>query len=177
MKSNCNIKFWRLTMNLKAIYCDIPRILETLENTTYEIKNFFKPKTNQFEFYYHIDEDFDEIADLLEIYEVLDNEFSEFLGVKRKVLNIIYNNCRNPAFGHLDFAVNMLDDFSVLLEAKIKLLDNFTADNQNEYNEIYLKYKNSMMDTDKEFHLNIFKPMHDVFTPQRVYEIMKECKW
>ena len=34
-----------------------------------------------------------------------------------------------------------------------------------------------MKKIDKEFHLNIYKPMHNVFTPQKVYEIMKECKW
>ena len=167
-------------MNIETINYDIDffnKILEMIKNSTYKIKNFFRPKNNQFEFYYLLDREFDKIADSLELYDVLYNEFSEFLGVKRKVLNIVYNNCKNPSFGHCDFAIKILEEFNKLLASKINLLSNFTSHEEEKYNEIYLKYKVSMKEIDKEFHLNIYKPMHNVFTPQKVYEIMEECKW
>ena len=73
-------------MNIETINYDIDfvnKILEMIKNSTYKIKNFFRPKNNQFEFYYLLDSEFDKIADSLELYDVLYNEFCEFLEFKR----------------------------------------------------------------------------------------------
>lgn len=163
-------------MNLESYDYDtefINNILEKIKNSVITIKNFIHPKKNVFEFYFKILNELNDISNMLKEYKILNYELKSFLRIKNKILNIVYNNCKDSSFGHCNFAIVLLEKFNELLNNKLYLLHDFTDDNLEEYNNYYKNYHDEMRNLDKIFYLDIFKPINDFFNEDNVYQIMK----
>lgn len=147
-----------ITNNLTVEYNEeiISKIEEMIKKGLNKLKSFANSmKTNNLEFYYEMDERFNNIAKKLEKYEFLNDEFEYFLSVSSKILYIIRKNCKDHTFGHCDYALKLFDFIIEILESKQELIKNYSENELNNYERAQKDFEDRYWEYQKEFYLNI----------------------
>ncbi|MBR0271669.1 MAG: hypothetical protein IJQ68_06745 [Methanobrevibacter sp.] len=156
----------------------IMKIMEIINIIINKIKNLIFPESkDNFEFYYQLNDEFDKISFNLKSDEILYNEYVEFLEIKDHVLYIVYHNCEDNAFGHLDFAIDLLTSFNELLSLKIDLIHDFSQKKLESYNLSHNTYKKRIWQINKYFYTNIYDDSNLDISDEEMYSLMKQIKW
>jgi hypothetical protein len=132
-------------------------------------------KTNNLEFYYEIDERFNNIAKKLEKYEFLNDEFEYFLSVSSKILYIIRKNCKDYTFGHCDYALKLFDFIIEILESKQELIKNYSENELNNYERAQKDFEDRYWEYQKEFYLNIHESDGEL-SEKEIYNIHEKLR-
>lgn len=111
----------------------------------------------------------------LENYEIFNEELNYFLSISDKILYIIYQNCKDPSFGHCDFALELFDFFIEMWNAKIKLINNFSKKEFENYEEFKNNFKIRYGSYRHEFYLEIHISNNE-FSEEEMYEIHESLR-
>lgn len=145
----------------------ISRINEILEDGWQELKSFVKSKiTSKFEIYRDLDQKFEDITKNIRNLKFFQNEFNYLLFVRSKILYIIYQNCKDTSFGHVDFALDLFDFFVEIWDAKL----NFESKDQ--YDSLQKEFKQKQFKFKREFYWNIYQYSDD-FNENDMYEFAR----
>jgi hypothetical protein len=154
----------------------ITKIKEMIEKGLRKLKSFVKSnKKSDLKFYYDIDERFNRIANTLEQFDFLSNEFDYFLSISNNILYIIFKNCTDPTFGHYDYALELFDFFKEIWDAKLKLIDNYDETSLKEYEESQEDFRDRSWKYQQEFYLNIHESSGE-FTGKEIYSIHEKLR-
>lgn len=153
----------------------LSKIKEIIKESFEKLKSFVKHDKSNFKIYYELDGKFNEIALKLEKYELLNEQLDYFLSISDKILYIIYQNCKDPSFGHCDFALELFDFFIEMWNAKIKLINNFSKKELENYKEFINDFKSKYGSYRHEFYLEIYKSEND-FSEKEMYDIHKSLR-
>ena len=150
----------------------ISKIKEIIDEGCQNLKSFVNSEKYEFDIYQDLDNKFDDIANNLRDFDYFQFEFKYFLFIKNKILYIVYRNCRDNSFGYCDFALELLDFFIEIWEAKINLNSNLSEDQyislQNEFKKRYHEYR-------REYYWNIYEYSED-FNEKEMYEFAKRLE-
>lgn len=154
----------------------ISKIKEIIKEGFEKLKTLIKTKNkSDFDIYYELDENFNDIALKLEKYEILHEELDYFLLTSDKILYIVYKNCENNSFGHYKFALNLFDFFIEIWDAKLKLLTNFSTSEIEKHEKLKEEFNKKYFEFNKKFHSEIYEP-EDTYREKKIYSIMKSMR-
>ena len=151
--------------NIPIVYN--PEVLDNIKEMIKEgldkLNSFVKTKINEkniktpnFEFYNELDLKFDEISFKLKELKLCD-EFNYFLSISDYILYIVHQNSIDSAFGHCNFALELLDFFTELFKTM-----------QKNFKERYWDYRYI-------FYSDIYQSSGS-FTDEEMYEIHKSLR-
>ena len=146
-----------------------------LKESEEQLKTIINSNNPNFDIFFELDNRFNEIALMLEKCEVLQDELDYFLGTSDKILYIIYKNCKNNLFGHYDFALELFDLFIEIWNAKIRLINHFSKEELEKYEEFKNNFKSRYEDYRHEFYLEIYESGNE-FSKKEMYEIHKSLR-
>lgn len=153
----------------------ISNIKEMIKEGLERLKNFINQDKNGFEIYHELDKKFNEIALKLEKYEYLNDQLDYFISISDKILYIIHQNCKDSSFGHCDFALELFDLFMEIWNAKIKLINNFSKNELEKYEESENSFKIRYGNYRHEFYLKIYKSNNE-FSEDEMYQIHESLR-
>ena len=154
----------------------LTKIKEMITEGFEKLKTLLKSKSkSDFEIYYELDKNFNNIALKLEKYEILHEELDYFLLTSDKILYIVYKNCENNSFGHYEFALDLFDFFIDIWNAKLDLLNNFSTSEIENHEKIKEEFDKKYFEFNKKFHTAIYEPS-DSYCEKEIYKIMKSMR-
>ena len=148
----------------------ISRIKEMIEEGWQELKAFVKSKkSSKFEIYRDLDQKFEDIAKNIRNLKFFQNEFNYLLFVRSKILYIIYQNCIDVSFGHIDFALDLFDFFVEIWDSKLN------CKSKDQYDSLQKEFKQKQFKFKREFYWNIYQYSDD-FNENEMYEFAKSLR-
>lgn len=153
----------------------LTKIKEMIKEGFEKIKSFVNKKSSKFKVYYELREKFNMIANKLRDCEYFINEFAYFRFIKRKILHILYQNCEDESYGHCDFALELLDFFMEIWDARIKFNKEFSKEELNQYKAQQNSFKKRCHKYRREFYCDIYKPDGE-FSEIEIYEIHESLR-
>lgn len=153
----------------------ISKLKKMIKEGIEKLKSIINIKSSKFDGYYELEEKFNNIANILEKYEIFNDDLTYFLLITDEILYIIYKNCENSSFGHCDFALELFDLFLEIWNAKLKLIKNFSDEELENYEEFKSEFKKIYHEFRREFYWNIYEYSED-FDEKEMYEFAKSLK-
>lgn len=152
------------------------KIKEIIKNGFEKLKIAVQSRFNSdFKIYYELDGKFNEIALMLEKYEILHEELDYFLLISDKILYIIKKNCENNSFGHYDFTLDLFDFFMEIWDAKLYLLNNYSTSELENHQNLKEDFNKKYFEFNKKFHREIFQPDEN-YSEREIYNVMKSMR-
>lgn len=154
----------------------VTKIKKIIKEGFEKLKTLIKSKNKaDFDIYHELDNNFNEIILQLENNEIFNEELDYFLLITDQILYIVYENCKSNDFGHCEFAVELFDFFIEIWNAKIQVIENFSNEEFEKYNEFLIESKKRYHAFRREFYWNIYEYSDD-FDEKETYNFTKNLR-
>lgn len=127
-------------------------------------------KSSNFEIYYEVKEVLNKISTKLINIESFKNEYEYLILLKSEILHIIYKNCEDSSFGHCSFALELMDFFIEIWDAKVDLAENYSEVELKKYEKLQNSFKKRYRKYRREFYCNIYELSED-YSEEELYNI------
>lgn len=149
---------------------------ELVEINIEKIKKLLKSKQeSDFKVYDEIETTLDNIADTLRNSKAFKNEFKYLILIKSEILHILYKNCEDSSFGHCDFALDLINFFKEVWEAKISLYENYSETQLKKYGELQNSFKKRYHKYREIFYYEIYE-FSGEFSEEELYKIHESLR-
>ena len=149
----------------------ISKIKEIVKYGFEKLKNLVKSiKSHNYEIYYEVKQVLNKISNKLANIESFKNEYNYLILLKSEILHIIYKNCENSTFGHCSFALELMDFFIEIWNAKVNLVENYSEAQLKKYEELQNSFKKRYRKYRREFYSDIYELSEDC-SEEEFYEI------
>lgn len=149
----------------------ISKIKKIVKECFEKLKNLVKSiKSSNYEIYYEVKKVLNRISNKLVNLESFKNEYQYLILLKSEILHIIHKNCEDSTFGHCDFALELMDFFIEIWNAKVCLVENYSEAQLKTYEELQNSFKKRYRKYRREFYSDIYELSEDC-SEKEFYEI------
>jgi hypothetical protein len=149
----------------------ISKIKEMIKEGFEKLKNIIiTMKNSNYDIYYEVKRVLNKISNKLINIDSFKNEYKYLILLKNEILHIIYKNCEDSSFGHCSFALELMDFFIEIWNAKINLVENYSKAQLKKYEDLQNSFKKRYREYRHEFYTNIYELSED-YSEEELYDI------
>lgn len=172
-----------INKNISIVYDTeiISKIKEMIKEGLDKLKSFVKTKidektiqTQNFKFYYELDQKFDEISFKLKELNMC-NEYNYFLSISDYILYIVRQNSIDTNFSHCSFAFELLNFFRELFKTNLKFYISNQEFSTREFRTTQKKFKKKYWNYRYIFFSDIYQSSGDI-SEKEMYKIHEHLR-